>query len=180
MKYIFIIIIFLFTFSCSKPKTVFICGDHICVNKAEAKQYFEENLTLEVKVLNDRDSEEPSLIELNLNQTNLKDKQVFVKKKIDNKKDIKDLTKKEKKKIISEVKRKQTKNKFASKKSLKKDKKISRSENKIKIKEKKIINKQQGVLDVCQIIKDCTIDEISKYLIKEGNNRNFPDITTRQ
>ena len=27
-----------------KPKTVFICGDHICVNKTEAKQYFEENL----------------------------------------------------------------------------------------------------------------------------------------
>ena len=180
MKYIFIIIIFLFTISCSKPKTVFICGDHICVNKAEARQYFEENLTLEVKVLKEKDSEESSLIELNLNQTNLENKQVFVKKKIDNKKDIKKLTKKEKKKIISEVKRKQTNKKIASKKSLKEDKKISIIENKIKITEKKIINKQQGVLDVCQIIKDCTIDEISKYLIKEGNKRSFPDITTRQ
>ena len=27
--------------SCSKNKTVLICGDHICVNKTEAKQYFE-------------------------------------------------------------------------------------------------------------------------------------------
>ena len=180
MKYIFIIIILFLTVSCSKPKTVFICGDHICVNKAEARQYFEENLTLEVKVLKEKDSEESSLIELNLNQTNLENKQVFVKKKIDNKKDIKELTKKEKKKIISEVKRKQTNKKIASKKSLKEDKKISIIENKIKIREKKIINKQQGVLDVCQIIKDCTIDEISKYLIKEGNKRSFPDITTRQ
>ena len=94
MKNIFIIIIFLITVSCSKPKTVFICGDHICVNKAEAQQYFEENLTLEVKVLKDKASKEPSLIELNLNQTNLENKQVFVKKKIDNKKDIKELTKK--------------------------------------------------------------------------------------
>ena len=180
MKYIFIIIIFLFTFSCSKPKTVFICGDHICVNKAEAKQYFEENLTLEVKVLNDRDSEEPSLIELNLNQTNLKDKQVFVKKKIDNKKDIKELTKKEKKKIASEVKRKQINNKIASKKTLKKDKKVSINDGKKKIIEKKLINKQQEAFDVCQIIKECTIEGISKYLIKEGNKKSFPDITSRQ
>ena len=37
--------------SCSKPKTVLICGDHICVNKAEAEQYFEENLTIEVKII---------------------------------------------------------------------------------------------------------------------------------
>ena len=75
MKYIFIILTFLITISCSKPKTVFICGDHICVNKAEAEQYFEENLTLEVRVLKDKASKEPSLIELNLNQTNIENKQ---------------------------------------------------------------------------------------------------------
>ena len=180
MKNIFIIIIFLIAVSCSKPKTVFICGDHICVNKAEAQQYFEENLTLEVKVLKDESTKEPSLIELNLNQTNIENKQVFVKKKIDNKKDIKELTKKEKKKIASEVKRKQINNKIASKKTLKKDKKISFNENKKRITKKKLINKQKEALDVCQIIKECTIEGISKYLIKEGNKRSFPDITIRQ
>ena len=46
--------------------------------------------------------------------------------------------------------------------------------------EKKLINKQQESLDVCQIIKECTIEGISKYLIKEGNKKSFPDITTRQ
>ena len=35
-----------------KVKNSFICGDHKCINKAEAKQYFEENLTLEVKIYN--------------------------------------------------------------------------------------------------------------------------------
>ena len=39
------------SFSCSKQKTLLICGDHVCVNKAEAKQFFEENLTLEVKII---------------------------------------------------------------------------------------------------------------------------------
>ena len=180
MKKLFLILFFLNIVSCSKPKTVFICGDHICVNKAEAQQYFEENLTLEVKVLKDKASKEPSLIELNLNQTNLENKQVFVKKKIDNKKDIKELTKKEKKKIASEVKRKQINNKIASKKTLKKDKKVSINDSKKKIIEKKLINKQQDALDVCQIIKECTIEGISKYLIKEGNKKSFPDITTRQ
>ena len=179
MKKLFLILFFLNIVSCSKPKTVFICGDHICVNKAEAQQYFEENLTLEVKVLKDKASKEPSLIELNLNQTNLENKQVFIKKKIDNKKDIKELTKKEKKKIASEVKRKKINNKIASRRSLKKDKKIYVKENKKKIIENKLINKQQKALDVCQIIKECTIEEISKYLIKEGKKKSFPDITTR-
>ena len=43
MKYVFISLLLLLN-NCSKPKTVLICGDHICVNKAEAQQYFEENL----------------------------------------------------------------------------------------------------------------------------------------
>ena len=43
---------FINTFTnCSKPKTVLICGDHVCINKAEANQYFEENLTIEVKIV---------------------------------------------------------------------------------------------------------------------------------
>ena len=46
--------------------------------------------------------------------------------------------------------------------------------------DKRVINKEKNAFDICQIIKECTIDEISKYLIKEGNNKSFPDITTRQ
>ena len=42
----------LFLAACSKPKTVLICGDHICVNQTEAEQYFEENLSIEVKIIN--------------------------------------------------------------------------------------------------------------------------------
>ena len=37
--------------NCSKPKTVLVCGDHICINKSEANQYFEENLSIEVKII---------------------------------------------------------------------------------------------------------------------------------
>ena len=98
MKNKFVILIFLITVSCSKPKTVLICGDHLCVNKAEAQQYFEENLTLEVKILENKGPREPTLIELNLKENNQENKQVFIEKKLDTKKDIKELTKNEKKK----------------------------------------------------------------------------------
>ena len=44
MKYIFLIFLIFLLTSCSKPKAVLICGDHVCLNKAEAELYFEENL----------------------------------------------------------------------------------------------------------------------------------------
>ena len=39
--------------SCTKSKSVLICGDHVCINKAEAKKYFEENLEIEVKIVSE-------------------------------------------------------------------------------------------------------------------------------
>ena len=38
------LITFFSFFGCGKPKIVLICGDHVCVNKSEAEQYFEKNL----------------------------------------------------------------------------------------------------------------------------------------
>ena len=51
MKKLLLFLIILVIYGCNKPKTVLICGDHVCINKAEAEQYFEENLTLEVKIV---------------------------------------------------------------------------------------------------------------------------------
>ena len=43
------------------------------------------------------------------------------------------------------------------------------------------MNKDQNeVFDVCTILKKCSIDEISKYLLNKGKNKGFPDITVRQ
>ena len=65
MKLLLIFFILLLS-NCSKPKTVFICGDHICINKSEAKAYFEENLTIEVQVISKNKKEEPDLVKLNM------------------------------------------------------------------------------------------------------------------
>ncbi len=43
------------------------------------------------------------------------------------------------------------------------------------------VNKrQENVVDVCTILEKCSIDEISRYLIKQGKKKDYPDITTRQ
>ena len=180
MKNITLIFVFFLSVSCTKPKTVFICGDHICVNKTEAQQYFEENLTLEVKVLKKRDSKEPSLIELNLREPNQVNKQVFASKKEKTNKEIRKLSGNEKKKIISNVKKKQDNKKTAQKKTIKENRNTSKKNDKKRIVLNKSNKKKKEALDICKILKECTIDEISKYLIKDGNKRSFPDITRRQ
>ena len=65
MKF-YLFFFFILLFSCSKPQTILICGDHKCVNKAEAEQYFEENLTLEVQIITKDKQTSYNLVDLNL------------------------------------------------------------------------------------------------------------------
>tara|TARA_B100000035_G_scaffold305139_1_gene305631 strand:+ start:3838 stop:4185 length:348 start_codon:yes stop_codon:yes gene_type:complete len=102
MKNILVLVIFFFLSNCSKPKTVLICGDHICINKVEAQQYFEKNLSIEVQVVDYKKKKEIDLVELNLNEDYKSNKQItMLSKKTTNKK-IKKLSNKE----ISEIKKK--------------------------------------------------------------------------
>ena len=73
MKKILLFLIIIAFYGCNKTKTVLICGDHVCVNKAEAEQYFEDNLTLEVKVIDKKIKKSIDLVELNL-KTNIEGK----------------------------------------------------------------------------------------------------------
>ncbi len=90
-----LIFLLIFLIGCNKPKTVLICGDHECINKQEAEQYFEENLTLEVQIINDRKPKSNNLVELNLRQDVNGKKQIDVKQKKRTSKNVKKLTKKE-------------------------------------------------------------------------------------
>ena len=177
----FFIFIFIILQSCSKPKTVLICGDHICVNKNEAEQYFEENLSLEVKIIDNIREENFDLVELNL-KDNQKNRQISVMKKEKTNKKIKALTEKEIKKIKKDIKKKKTEERIVKKKQKTKEEKIKVTKNKkIPIKNRDIVNNNNNkTFDVCTILEKCSIDEISKYLIKLGKKKNFPDITLRE
>ena len=39
---------------------------------------------------------------------------------------------------------------------------------------------KNDIVDICEIIEKCSIDEISKYLIKYGREKDFPNIASRE
>ena len=175
MKHFLIIVVLFLLSNCNKPKTVLICGDHVCVNKAEAKQYFEENLSIEVKIIDNKKRQEIDLIELNLKNNNQENRKITVSSKNSTKKDLKKLSNKEVLEIKRDIKIKKDNKKIAKEiinkeKNIKKDKIVKKNENK----------NSKEPFDVCTILEKCSIDEISKYLLKQGKKKDFPDITTRQ
>ena len=174
-------------YGCNKPKTVLICGDHVCINKAEAEQYFEENLTLEVKVIDQKKSKNINLVELNLKSDSNGKKEITILRKNQTNKKVKELSNIEKKRKRAELKlRKRNKNKIAKDKKITKQVKLEKTRVKEKktkniLKRKKIVNKnKENITDICTIIEKCSIEEISKYLVKQGRNKKFPDITIRE
>ena len=187
MKLVFFMSLIFFLSNCSKPKTVLICGDHVCVNKEEAEQYFEKNLSIEVKIFNKKLDKKEDLVELNLRENSLGKKKISITSKKITNNPIKTLSNKEVVKIKENIKNKKKEKKIA-KKIIKKENKFL---NKEKSKQKKTKNKKiliknninkgrKDVVDVCTILEKCSIDEISKFLLEEGRNKKFPDITARQ
>lgn len=181
MKILYLIFIILFLNNCTKPKTVLICGDHVCVNKAEAEQYFEDNLTLEVKIVDKPNDNEPSLIELNMqnNQEKKKVINIFSKKKTSS--NLKKLSKKEKKIIKREINSKRKKKRSKIKITKKEDKKIKKDKKTkdINLHKENIKKREKKVVDICTILNKCSIDEITKYLLNKGKKDKYPNITNR-
>ena len=154
-----------------------ICGDHVCINKLEAKQYFEENLSIEVKILNQDKNKAEDLVQLNLDSSFENKKKISIKKKEDTEKSIKILSKNEIKDIKNKIAKKNKINKT------KKNKLSVKSEIKIDNTNKKSFKVNKNIYeveDVCTIIEKCSIEEISKYLINQGKKRNYPDITLKE
>ena len=185
MKNFFLIFTILFLTNCNKPKTVFICGDHKCINKEEAEQYFKENLSIEVKVINKKDTKQVDLVKLNLKDNQSSKRKIILESNTNVKKDLKSLSNKEILEIKKNLRNKKKKDKKLEKISKKKakinNKDINKNKQFEKSLKKNIVNKKNNdVVDICTILEKCSIDEISKYLLKQGKNKDFPDITTRQ
>ena len=184
IRFLLLFVLFI-PLSCSGPKTVLICGDHVCVNKNEAKLYFEDNLTLEVKIIDKKQKKKSlDLVQLNLKE-NAKQRTINIIQKEKTNQPIKVLSNKEIQIIKKDIKDKKKIKRITSKK-LKKDKnklKVTSGKNKneslTKI-PKKIINNKMNSVDICTILEECSIDQISNYLIKMGKNKRFPDITVRE
>ena len=190
MKLIFLIFLFFIFSNCSKTKTVLICGNHVCINKTEAEQYFEENLSIEVKVINKKIENKIDLVQLNLKENIKGKRKISVSSKQITNKELKTLSNKEIIEIKEGIKNKEKEKKIANK-IFKKEKSANQMKKKATIKEDEInINtndslirsgnkRNNDVIDVCLILKKCSIEEISKYLIKQGKKKSFPDLTKK-
>ena len=182
MKKLLFFFLVLSMYGCNKPKTVLICGDHVCVNKAEAEQYFEENLTLEVKIIDKKRSKEDNLVEINLNSNSSGKKEVSILNKKQTSKKLKELSNLEIKRKKAEIRKKKKlkDTKITKQAKLKEVKKKKKPQDSV-IKTNKVVNNtSKKITDICTILEKCSIDEISKYLVKQGKKRKFPDITTRE
>ena len=184
MRIFLLVISILLITNCSKQKTVLICGDHVCVNKAEAEQYFQENLSIEVKVVDKKVKNKIDLVELNLKENRNGKKKVSISSKKYTKKNLKILSNEEITKIKKSIKNKNKEKKIVKKEIQKKHKTINEKKKIYQVKKKvlkdKVHQTSTDVVDVCSLIEKCSIDEISKYLLKQGKKKEFPDITKRQ
>jgi len=168
MRLVLILVIFTL-YSCSTSKSVLICGDHECINKEEAKLFFKENLTLEVKIITKNNETNYNLVKMNLENDNenikiLKSKNRKVVRKLSN-----DEIKLKKKEIIE----KKNMNKKAITKN---DNNRIESAESAKV-QKKIVNKNP--LNICSVLEICNIDTISDYLIKQSLKKDYPNIASK-
>ena len=188
MKFFFLLF-YIFLLSCgNKPKTVLICGDHVCVNKDEAEQYFEENLSIEIKIVDKKIEKQIDLVELNLKENNKGDRVVSIFSKDKKIQDPQILSDDEISKIKNSIKKKKKEKKFSKKSTKiikdvekKEELKIYKSKPKnINISKNNVNKNRKDIVDVCTILEKCSIEEISKLLLEQGRNKKFPDITIRQ
>ena len=171
----FLFIIFLFLFGCSNKVTqVYICGDHPCVNKKERKEYFDNNISIEVfTIISDKENKKKfTLVDLNL----MKDVDNKDGKKIKNlssaksREDVKKIIKKRRK--LAKLKLKENKVKGQRKVD-----KISKIKSKSLFKSKK--KEPITFVRICKNLEECDIDKISKIIMDMGKKKPFPDITVQ-
>ena len=176
----------LFLLGCASGKSVLICGDHECINKKEADLYFQENMSIEVKILKLKEKKEKiyDLVKLN-SGTNKNNPVIKVSEKEILNKEIRQLTKKEiieKKKEINKKTKvaKLTKNNITKSKNAILNKKV---DNASKVQKKNItlsekdLESTSRIDDICLNLEKCDISEITKYLTNLSKKKKFPDIT---
>ena len=156
MKILFIFFFILFgcsTFSDSKVKKVYICGDHECKNKKEINEYFENNISIEIYTVSNssKKNKDFDLVELNMSN---EDKRNLV---------------------SADVQEKQIREK------IKKRNKISKLN--IKKGENNILNRKRKsrpkitLVRICKNLQECDINNVTNIIIKKGNDKKYPDLT---
>ena len=154
----------LFLLGCASGKSVLICGDHECINKKEADLYFQENMSIEVKIVEIKEKKEKIYDLVKLNSGLNKNTPVIKVKEINKKTKVAKLTDKKitkRKKVILD----------------KKPDKASALVKKNNRLSEKDLESSSRLDDICSNLEKCDINEITKYLTNLSKKKKFPDIT---
>ena len=114
------------------------------------------------------------MVQLNLNRDLTGNKKINILPKEKTSKKLKSLSNEQVIEIKKNLKKKKKNYKVEKKiienneKKIKKNKKKFSNKDKANLKKKNLNKLKNDVVDVCTILKKCNIDEISKYLLKEG------------
>ncbi len=176
----------LFLLGCASGKSVLICGDHECINKKEADLYFQENMSIEVKIVEIKEKKEKiyDLVKLN-SGLNKNTPVIKVSEKEILNQEIRKLSKKEiieKKKEINKKTKvaKLTDKKITKRKKVILDKKPDNASALVKKNNRlseKDLESSSRLDDICSNLEKCDINEITKYLTNLSKKKKFPDIT---
>lgn len=159
------LLFFILLISCSSGVSrIYICGDHPCKNKKEVDDYFANNISLEVYVVDKSELKKKNqdLVKLNI---------------------YKETNEKKKKKELSFLKKRKNKI-YQSKQVPKKIKLKVETDNKKDIqndknKETNFVYKNQKstkIVHMCKNYEECDIDVISKKIIDLGEDKDFPKV----
>jgi len=170
--YFFFFIIFI---SCSPIKKTYICGDHSCVDKKEFKEYFAQNLIIEIKREKSKNKFSTDLVKLNTPSTtkDSKNKKSRIKFKKTSKKEEKEKLKVRKLLLKEErkIKKIKEKNKNREKKRMVKLKNI----NNKNYNKPNVIRKVEPVL---QIKKSIINDNQQEHPKEVKKNSQFKSVKT--
>ena len=170
--YLFIFVLLL---GCSQQSSkIYICGDHPCKNKKEIEDYFKNNISIEVYILESKKKKRQNqdLVELNLSKEESftekkKDRLTFLEKRKTK------LANKRKKEKPSKLKLKVERVDEEITKDLIKKKKSDISSKTFSYKK----SKSTKIVHLCKKIEECDINVISKKINDIGKEKSFPDIT---
>ena len=202
MKYILLLFTVLLI-SCGSTNKAYICGDHKCENKKEAREYFEKNLNVEVEIKKKNNKENfIDLAELNtevfldekeeklrlVNMKNINKQKSVEKDKLDKETDIfysEEELKSIEEKIISKEVNEEKLNKIAKNNENQLNKNTRSNQDEIKKLNKENRKKSIKVSDMdssndfCRTANDCDIEKISKHIKTVGKTKKYPNLSIK-
>ena len=179
-NYIYLLFLFALISCASEDKYVYWCGDHPCANKKERKNYFKENMIVELrKVSKSKEKVNTSEIDKIIEKANKEDKRGLKKDK--NKIKQARMTEKQK---LKEEKRLEKLARINDKQKLKEQRrleKLAKKEEKNRIKKEKKLAKKKIIKkeDKNNTLLDASdIQKIAENIAGKNKNRPYPQINS--